>query len=97
MAIKFHPPIIVHPGAWLRAEVVVPRGMTVSNVARKLNVSRVTMSNLLNGKGQLSADLALRFEKGFGVSADTLLWMQVSYSLAKIRASSEEPEKDFMD
>ena len=74
----------------------MPRGLTVSDVARILDVSRVTMSNLLNGKGQLSADLALRFEKGFGVSADTLLWMQVSYSLARVRARAEKAEKASM-
>ena len=43
------------------------------------------MSTLLNGHASLSADMAIRFEKAFGVRADTLMRMQTSYELAQAR------------
>jgi len=48
-------------------------------------VSRQALSTLLNGNASLSADMAIRFEKAFGVKADTLLRMQTTYELAQAR------------
>jgi addiction module HigA family antidote len=45
------------------------------------------MSMLLNGRAGLSADMAIRFEKAFGLKADTLLRMQTAHELAKARSS----------
>lgn len=84
MAIKLHPSIRVHPGPWLRAEIVEPYHMNVSSVARHLGVTRAAMSNLLNGKAALSPEMAVRFEKAFGISAETMMRMQVAYDLAQI-------------
>lgn len=53
---------------------------------RRLGVTRQAMSNLLNGRAGLSADMAIRFEKAFGVKAGTLLRMQAAYELALARA-----------
>ena len=53
-------------------------------------MSRQGLSNLLNGHGRLSADMALRFEKAFGVKADTLLRMQLAYDLARLREHADE-------
>ena len=85
MAIKVHASFHVHPGPWLREEVIVPYGLTVTQAAEHLGVTRPAMSNLLNGKAGLSADMALRFEKAFGISADTLMRMQSAYELAHAR------------
>ena len=85
MAIKLHPSFAVHPGAWLQTEVVEPHGITVSALAGKLGVSRQAMSNLLNGRAGISAGMAIRFEKAFGLRADTLLRMQSAHDLAKAR------------
>ncbi len=86
MAIKLHSSFAVHPGEWLRSEIVEPHGLNVTVAAGKLDVSRQAMSNLLNGKAGLSAEMAIRFEKAFGVRADTLLRMQSTYDLAQARA-----------
>jgi antitoxin HigA-1 len=90
MAIKLHPSIYVHPGPWLKAEIVEPFRMTVTEVAVHFGISRQNMSVLLNGHASLTATMALRFEKAFGISADTLLRMQASYDLAQARLREGE-------
>ena len=86
MALKMHPSLAVHVGDWLKTEVVEPHGINVSALARHFGVSRQAISTLLNGHSNLSADMAIRFEKAFGVKADTLMRMQTSYELAQARA-----------
>ncbi len=85
MGIKLHPSLYVHPGLWLKLDVVEPHGLTVTEVAANLGISRQNMSMLLNGHASLTAPMALRFEKAFGISADTLLRMQAGYDLAQAR------------
>ncbi|MDG2520347.1 HigA family addiction module antitoxin [Caulobacter segnis] len=86
MALKMHPSLAVHVGDWLNAEIVSPAGVSVTALAEHFSVSRQALSNLLNGHAKLSADMAIRFEKAFGVKADTLLRMQTAYELAEARA-----------
>lgn len=62
MAITPHPSFAVHPGAWLRTEIVEPHGLSVTEAAAKLHVTRQAMSNLLNASAGLSAEMAIRFE-----------------------------------
>lgn len=90
MAIKLHSSFAVHPGLWLRAEIVEPHGFNVSSVAEHLKVSRQQMSGLLNGHANLSATMAIRFEKAFGISADTLIRMQAAYDMASARAHEDD-------
>lgn len=90
MAIKLHPSIRVHPGRWLKAEVVDHYGMTVSRVAEHFGVTRPAMSNLLNGKAALSPEMAIRFEKAFGIRAETMLRMQAAYDLAQVELRADE-------
>lgn len=85
MALKMHPALAVHVGEWLRSELVEPAGVSVKALAEHFGVSRQAVSNLLNGNANLSADMAIRFEKAFGVKADTLLRMQTSFELALAR------------
>lgn len=92
MAIKLHTSFAVHPGEWLRSEIVEPYGLSVTVAARKLHVTRQAMSNLLNGNAGLSAEMAIRFEKAFGVRADTMLRMQAAYDLAQARAHEKDIE-----
>jgi addiction module HigA family antidote len=89
MAIRIASAFAVHPGDWLRTEIVAPHGLNVTEAARHLGVTRQAMSNLLNARAGLSADMAIRFEKAFGVRADTLLRMQTSYELAQARANED--------
>lgn len=85
MGIKLHSSFAVHPGEWLRSEIVEPHGVSVSETARKLGVSRQAMSGLLNGRVGMSAEMAIRFEKAFGLKAETLLRMQSAHDLAEAR------------
>lgn len=92
MAIKLDPSFAVHPGEWLRHEIVEPAGLNVTALADHLDVSRQAMSKLLNGRQGLSADMAIRFEKAFGLKAETLMRMQAAHELAEARAREGEIE-----
>jgi antitoxin HigA-1 len=85
MALKMHPSISVHAGRWLMGEIVEPSGRSISDLAASMGVSRQALSTVLNGHSSLSADMALRFERQFKISADTLMRMQTSYDLAQAR------------
>ncbi len=86
MAITVASDFTVHPGEWLRYEIVEANGLNVTGVAEHLGVTRQAMSALLNARAGLSAEMAIRFEKAFGVKADTLLRMQSAHELANARA-----------
>jgi addiction module HigA family antidote len=92
MAIKLHQSIAVHPGEWLRQEIVEPAGLSVTAAADQLHVTRQAMSNLLNGNAGLSAEMAIRFEKAFGLKAETLVRMQATHELAVARAHEDQIE-----
>ena len=81
MAMK-NPP---HPGDFIRTEIIEPAGLSVTAAAAALKVSRPALSSLLNGKANLSGEMALRFEKAFGVRMETLMRMQSSYDIAQTR------------
>ena len=90
MAITLHSSFAVHPGLWLRTEIVAPRSVSITDLAERLGVTRQAMSSLLNGRSGLSAEMAIRFEKAFGISADTLLRMQTAYDLAEARSHADD-------
>jgi antitoxin HigA-1 len=74
-----------HPGDFIRTELIIPAGLSVTAAAKALRVSRPTLSSLLNGRADLSEDMALRIEKAFGVKMDTHMRMQASYDSARTR------------
>jgi addiction module HigA family antidote len=74
-----------HPGDFIRTEIIKPVGLSVTAAAAALQVSRPALSSLLNGKADLSGDMALRIEKAFGVKMDTIMRMQASYDIAQTR------------
>ena len=79
-----------HPGEVIRAEVLRPMGLSLTKAAEILGVRRATLSDLANGKSAVTAEMALRLEKAFGVSMDLLLRMQAGYDAAQIRGRSAE-------
>ena len=74
-----------HPAGVVRAEVLQPLGLSVTKAAEILGVRRATLSDLANRKTALSAEMALRLEKAFGVSMELLLRMQAGYDAAQAR------------
>ena len=79
-----------HPGGFVKSEIIEPLGLSVTAAAQAQGVTRATLSPLLNEHSQLSPDMALRFEKAFGVSMDTLMRMQNSYDIAQARKRAGE-------
>jgi addiction module HigA family antidote len=74
-----------HPGGFIRHEVIDPHGLSVTEAAKVLGVTRPALSALLNERAALSPEMAIRVEKAFGVSMDTLLRMQGSFDIARAR------------
>ena len=74
-----------HVGGVIRREVIEPLGLTVTQAAEALGVGRQTLSTLLNEKGALTSDMALRVEKAFGPKMEHLMRMQLAYDLAQAR------------
>lgn len=89
MAIRIASTFAVHPGDWLRTEIIEPHGLNVTEAARHLGVTRQALSTLLNSRAGLSAEMAIRFEKAFGVKADTMLRMQIAHELVHARARED--------
>jgi addiction module HigA family antidote len=81
MAMK-NPP---HPGRSVRHDCIEPLGLTITDAAEILGVTRQTLNNLVNGKSGISADMAIRLDKAFGGGAETWLRLQMAYDLAQAR------------
>ena len=79
-----------HPGEFIREEILKELGLSVSKAAEVLGVRRATLSDLLNGKAALSAEMALRVEKAFGVDMETMLRMQAWYDTHAMRNRAGE-------
>jgi addiction module HigA family antidote len=79
-----------HPGGFVRAEVIGPHGLSVTEAAAVLRVTRPALSALLNERAHLSPEMALRIEKAFGVSMETLMQIQNSYEIAQVRKKEKE-------
>ena len=78
-----------HPGTYIRQQVL-PAGLTVTAAAKQLGVGRPALSNLLNGKAALSAQMVFRLQKTFGCDSEELLRRQAAYDRAQ--AQTREPE-----
>lgn len=74
-----------HPGELLREDVIKDLGLSVTETAERLGMSRVALSRVLNGKAAISPDLALRLEMAGVSTAKAWLGMQVNYDLAQAR------------
>jgi|ERR1035437_1107961 addiction module HigA family antidote len=72
---------VIHPGEFLKSELVAANGLTVSEVADMLQVSRQAVSNIINEKADISPEMALRIATVFGGTADIWLLLQSKYDL----------------
>jgi len=79
-----------HPGELVREECLVPLGLTVTDGARVLGVTRQTLNNLVNERSGVSSEMAIRLEKAFGTSADLWVRLQTAYDLAQARRREHE-------
>lgn len=74
-----------HPGGFVKTEVIEPLGLSVTAAAEVLGITRAALSALLNERADLSPEMAIRIEKAFGVSMETLMRMQNSFDIAEAR------------
>ncbi len=79
-----------HPGLSVRINCLEPLGLTVTEAARKLGVSRAALSRLVNEQAGVSPEMAIRFEKAGWSTADTWIRMQAAYNLAQARQSEDQ-------
>lgn len=97
MGMTMHPANYVHPGPWMKRTYLDHFGISVTEIAQHIGVSRQNMSTLLNGRAAMSAKMALSFERAFDIDADLLLRMQIAYDLAQLKLNGEEPDVKRME
>lgn len=79
-----------HPGGFVKSEIIAPLELSVTDAARALGITRAALSAFLNERASLSADMAIRLDKAFGVSMETLMRMQNSFDIAQARKRESE-------
>ena len=72
-----------HPGLSVRHDCIESLGLTITEAARALGVTRQALNNLVNCKAAISPEMAIRFDKAFGGGADTWIRLQAAYDLAQ--------------
>jgi len=75
-----------HPGGVVLRQCIEPLGLTITQAAAALGVTRTTLSELVNGKRGISPVMAVRLSKVFGGSAESWLAQQAHHDLAQVRA-----------
>ncbi|MDE0219685.1 MAG: HigA family addiction module antitoxin [Spirochaetaceae bacterium] len=92
--LMYDPP---HPGAFIRRQCLEPLGLTVTEAAKGLAVSRNTLSLLLNGRLGISPEMAIRLSQAFGGSPESWLQQQMQYDLWQALTNREEtPVRQFV-
>jgi addiction module HigA family antidote len=85
-----------HPGELLREDVLAPLGLTVTDAAGRLGMSRVALSRVLNGRAGISPDLAVRLERAGVSTARAWMSMQANYDLSQA-LKRDQPDVQLLD
>jgi addiction module HigA family antidote len=78
-----------HPGVSVRHDCLEPLGISVTEAARRLGVSRKQLSDVLNGHSGISPEMAIRLDKAFGGGAETWYRLQAAYDMARAMKKSD--------
>jgi len=78
-----------HPGRIVRQECIEPLGLTITEAAERLGVTRQTLDKLVNGKTGISPEMSIRLSKAFGSSSDMWLGLQMEFNLAKAERTAD--------
>ena len=78
-----------HPGGIVRRQCLAPLGLSVTCAARCLGITREALSDLVNKRASVSADMAIRLSKAFGSTPETWLGLQMAYDLWQARHSDD--------
>ena len=76
----------------MRRQCLEPLGLTITEAAEGLGVTRQALSDLVNERAGVSVEMAIRLSKGFGSSPETWLGLQMAYDLWQARARMESAE-----
>ena len=79
-----------HPGLSVRHDCLEPLGLSVTETAKRLGVSRKQLSDIVNCHAGISPEMAIRLDKAFGGGADTWLRLQAAYDLAQAMKHADE-------
>ncbi len=79
-----------HPGGFVKTEILEPLGLSVTDAAQALGITRAALSTFLNERASLSPGMAIRLQKAFDVSMDTLMRMQNSFDIAQAHKRESE-------
>ena len=79
-----------HLGLSIRHDCLEPLGLTVTEAAKKLGVSRKQLSNVVNGHSGISPQMAIRLDKAFGGGANTWYRLQAAYDLAQAMKQADK-------
>ncbi|MFZ5426499.1 MAG: HigA family addiction module antitoxin [Thermodesulfobacteriota bacterium] len=79
-----------HPGLSVRYDCLEPLGLSVTQGAKALGVSRQALNNLVNGKAGISPEMAIRLSKAFGSTPESWLRLQMAYDLAQARQHEDQ-------
>lgn len=72
-----------HPGLSVREDCLAPLGLSVTEAAKRLGVSRKQLSGIVNGRAGISPEMAIRLDKAFGGGAETWHRLQSAYDFAR--------------
>ena len=78
-----------HPGLSVRYDCLEPLGLSVTEAAKKLGVSRKQLSNVVNCRSGISPEMAIRLDKAFGGGSDTWYRLQAAYDLARAMQNAD--------
>ena len=79
-----------HPGLSVRYDCLEPLGLSVTEAARRLGVSRKQLSSLVNGHSGISPEMAIRLDKAFGGGAEVWHRLQTAYDFAQAMKRADE-------
>ena len=79
-----------HPGEILKEDYLSPLSITVKDMASMLGVSRKTLSRIINGKGSVSPEMALRLSRAFETTPDLWMNLQTNYDLWQAEHSGDD-------
>ena len=79
-----------HPGPSVAQDCLEPLGLSVTEAARKIGVSRKGLSRLVNGHSGISPEMAIRLDKAFGGGAEVWYRLQTSYEFAQAMKRADE-------
>ena len=86
-----------HPGLTIRHDCIEALGLSVTQAAKGLGVTRQALNNILSGKSAISPEMAVRLEKVFGSTAAAWVRLQANYDLSRINPDDVQVHPSFLD